>query len=1009
MGPRSSGRSQSPVADLITAESNSGSDAGFIPQRELTRNPNHVADGKENSHLWVQYPKGFDNELDDDAAYFGFPYEYCKFCDQRGHLQANCLVYRSTVTCTDASPFLGPFVPEPSTEPSSIAAAPQPPAPGPMSNNSVPAGSACTVEHPLDADSRLRVAFSSPDESYPLRLHADQTALCPDEDVYLPGNLAVSIDPKMKAAVTTHLLAKTSSLDDAKLYDAAIARSQQFHNNRSTTNPSDFAATVAATAAASVLEAKSIHATTTAVFRPPPKARAGWYVSRPWRLALGVAAVVGSVVSGFVLGRRYRNETRVVIASASPDGPNPTAVDPHLAAAEAAVLGVGMPPLGYKAVADEPPYKIAFDPIRLLPPPYSLTMHPNGLRAPLPTPFTVVPIGPKTPRFNWKLATPDWKRSSTLAGLIGVFWAGCRLIVSSLSYTYECGPVRRGLAASVSEQFNTTGLSHPSVENLSAGTLTLKKVELLTNPEVDVGKQCGRSFRLGETGPARPTTIQHLTLAPVLATLPMVPASSPDNELVALQSRVFGQVVRAQPDAVEAFCHCLQDLLSSPRVLGTVFGSATNPSCPMCDLCPEFPNPHQAVYDAWNSHERVGPSLARLHDEARQANHFGLHSPGAVTGFIKEEPYFKSTPFSVDAVRPRLIQNASQSDHVASGPWHYAFSKRVSACWCPDNWLVYASGHDPGEICQSLQPFDVWFVGDVKAFDAGLDPAILGQLNDLKLRWMHLSGQLKTVLRGQLHTFGTTMKGRHKYQFDGQRRSGDDNTSVDNSVLNCLAHLWVIIQQTGRGLNELSRCLKVVVLGDDIVIGGPRWLDLVDFKSGLAAIGWDSKPQFVYSFVEIGFCSRVVYPTSEGHVFASTPGRFFQRFPFCWNPSATIDVAAKAYGSYLDNSAVPFVRTYLRRIIQVYDTSFRFHSRFWAALGFFSVIIKEDQRPEWAMAAGRLHAANDSTWSLFYARYGLTAEDERNFEHWLRSYDEPGPAVANVPWLIHILECDGLL
>lgn len=544
-----------------------------------------------------------------------------------------------------------------------------------------------------------------------------------------------------------------------------------------------------------------------------------------------------------------------------------------------------------------------------------------------------------------------------------------------------------GLADFVSEVFNATGESYLAPAGMAHTALKIAKVEL----DVDTSAT-NKDWKLGSLEAPKSCDIQHCVLAPTVACLPNVPLHSEANSFLGITSRLFGHTIVANPNSLTAFSSFLTKTLQER--LSTLIG-AEKCWIHAYATMKQYGNPHSDVYDEWNSAERVGKTVQFLHNDAlAEGQRIGISDSETITAFVKEEPYFPLGGRGIKAIAPRMIQNTSQQHHVSIGPTCYALSKLTSHHWNPSTPFVYASGHNQETLAACMDGYDAYYVGDVSRFDRGIHHETLRALNSWKTSSGHLSHDAVRVFTSQLKTKGVTMKGRHQYRLIGQRRSGDDNTSIDNTILNIVAHLWAMCCSTNKTVDDIAAVCRFVALGDDIVICGPSFLRDIDFAKHLEGIGWEVKPLTVPSFLDVGFCSRVIYPAASGpsldsHVFATPPGRFFVRFPFVWNPNAIVDFGAKAYGSYLDNSCVPFVRVYLERLMAIYP------GRAW-------------NRAEWAWAPGILPQATKATWSVFTQRYGLTAADEESFREWLEDY-RGGPAVANHPHILQMLEVEGLI
>jgi hypothetical protein len=216
------------------------------------------------------------------------------------------------------------------------------------------------------------------------------------------------------------------------------------------------------------------------------------------------------------------------------------------------------------------------------------------------------------------------------------------------------------------------------------------------------------------------------------------------------------------------------------------------------------------------------------------------------------------------------------------------------------------------------------------------------------------------------------MKGRHEYKVPGQRKSGDDNTSCDNTILNIAAHAWVIARYHNLALAELPKRCKIMALGDDIVVQGDPEVVRSPFGERLALIGWTPKPRVAFELCDVDFCSRIPWPSTNGIKFAARPGRALARFPFSAVHPCPVDVGTKAYGLYLDNAHVPFLRRYLERCLELHPVKAQLKTQEWQF------------RPS---SDTPIAHPVDGTWVMLYELYGLTRADEDAYASRLQAWD----------------------
>lgn len=581
----------------------------------------------------------------------------------------------------------------------------------------------------------------------------------------------------------------------------------------------------------------------------------------------------------------------------------------------------------------------------------------------------------------WHLTDPCPLRVSPSFLTAILLWTALLKMITVLwqRYYFVADP-DQAVISQIAQTFNETNLGTAFPPGVFHGKLAILK------KEYDLIQNVAAVTKLGSTDIGRKTFIAHLSLVPHRI-FPFVPNSSGRNELVCIEKRLCNHPIKPDAGDLNAFSRFL------PTFLDFVFPDLNG--CPKHQYAREANlagDAHMAVYNEWNSPARVGTAMAKLHDEDRRKQQAGIRAQGDydVTCFVKAEPSFSSDDTTChEPSAPRPIQNASGAAHVSLGPYMYAFSKLMAARLNPDYWITYASGISVQQASDIIRG-STYYVGDVSRFDRGIQQETLKALNDWRDSKNMFSHTARKFVESQLATKGVTMKGRHIYKLKGQRRSGDDNTSVDNSLLNAAAHAHAIMLHTGLTLTQVSKKYRILMLGDDIVIIGPPELAHIDFKRILAGIAWMIKPAFTTETSAVEFCSRINWPSSAGHTFGTKAGRLLLRFGYSWDPTAPVDVGAKAYALLLANNHVPFVAPFLRRVLELHPKP----KSTWVL-------------PEWSMTNPEVMvSATEDTYTAFTARYGLSRDDEENFVKELRQW-KGGPAVISSPAIDRMIEVDG--
>jgi hypothetical protein len=582
-----------------------------------------------------------------------------------------------------------------------------------------------------------------------------------------------------------------------------------------------------------------------------------------------------------------------------------------------------------------------------------------------------------------------WRPHRVLAGLCG------GLVLSALAWKTRPTPARLGFAAAIvgaavsafswvraklgaaqrrldiiNDNYNNHNTATKDSPEITHGQLSLRR------KTVDLpSQQENKQLSLGDMTHDREKCFHHMFLADVTS-LPVVFESNGPNEAAAIVGRIHGNPLKPEASDLKEFAAFLSPTLTSelplpPDIIEAKFGN------------------YEACYAEWNALNRVTKEVAKAHDEAGLQNYITTGVDYQRVGFVKIEQgtgdcsvgYYKQGD-------PRLIQDVSAQVHVAIGPFFYAFGKHMSSLWDHNNWLCYASGVTAAQAAQYCEGYQTFYVGDVSRFDRSLHQTTLKALNAWRKSATRIPKQAWDAMVQQEKTRGITMKGRHKYKADGQRKSGDDNTSCDNTLLNIMAHVWAVYK-SGVDLGTMKRFYRFIALGDDIVICGPSSLGSVPFKETLALIGWNVKPKVAHDLDDIEFCSRFAWPSDQGRCFAAKPARLLCRFPFSAETHSTATLGEKAFGLMYSNSHVPFVRAYLARCLELDPVKpHEVPALPWEMKGPGRVVDGKCIFPQ----------ATAETWRMFTDKYGLTEDHEREFVQQLKAW-QGGPAVWNNAFL----------
>lgn len=224
--------------------------------------------------------------------------------------------------------------------------------------------------------------------------------------------------------------------------------------------------------------------------------------------------------------------------------------------------------------------------------------------------------------------------------------------------------------------------------------------------------------------------------------------------------------------------------------------------------------------------------------------------------FVKTENNLYDSPgHSLDKA-PRLIQGAQPEFVALVGPMFAAIQKEIKRIWNKNHFVWFTSGASSLALADYITESTnhLIFENDVSAFDTSIGPELC--LLELFLaKWMGATPAVLSLMRANIQTHGYTSQGI-KYSVRGTRKSGDPYTSVFNSVLNGLMHVYVL-NAAGMRIENMHSELRMLVQGDDNLLRHdsryrPDW-------SILLRLGFKAENNYRSSLYEAEFCSSRLY------------------------------------------------------------------------------------------------------------------------------------------------------
>lgn len=273
-------------------------------------------------------------------------------------------------------------------------------------------------------------------------------------------------------------------------------------------------------------------------------------------------------------------------------------------------------------------------------------------------------------------------------------------------------------------------------------------------------------------------------------------------------------------------------------------------------------------------------NLMKAYEELR-SDGYGVGSKDAYKTFIKREHVLKY-PFD-----PRTIQGTSLRYQIYTGPEVYAISKHLSKCFSSNNYctpisVTYSSGLTAEALGAWFQKqVDDGLTWSIEADVSRWDAAVCDEALDVEFtiyREMLIRQVTLEYLEEQHKTVGYTRHGI-KYFCRATRKSGTNNTSVGNSLLNIIKSVNDVIEALAIVFKQYGRRARValIVMGDDIVICS----DYITCNVIFDVITKNSPKYGMKTDVLLTqrpeYCSGCFWPVAGTYVFGPKPGRILAK------------------------------------------------------------------------------------------------------------------------------------
>jgi hypothetical protein len=298
-------------------------------------------------------------------------------------------------------------------------------------------------------------------------------------------------------------------------------------------------------------------------------------------------------------------------------------------------------------------------------------------------------------------------------------------------------------------------------------------------------------------------------------------------------------------------------------------------------------------------------------------------SPEQVHRFVKRSSFGKvenllySSPAGMKEKAPRLIQGAQAEFVCIVGPWIMALQDLVCRRWKPGRSnLVFTSGVTAESAAAHItgRPGEMGY-DDIESFDLDQSRPWGELMRDLSRAW---GAPLAVVqlIDANIDTVGKT-HGGWRYKCKGTRKSGDPYTSLFNTIINVVSHLYIFCKIRGIGVREAAEHFWMVAQGDDNAFAhdGPR----ISWRAEMLLLGFKSEATYAKED-QIEFCSMRLYNVDGGRwVFGPKPGRVMAKFGYAINRPPHVSAAAYVRGVALSQlkgaEFVPPLKAFFARVL----------------------------------------------------------------------------------------------
>jgi hypothetical protein len=392
--------------------------------------------------------------------------------------------------------------------------------------------------------------------------------------------------------------------------------------------------------------------------------------------------------------------------------------------------------------------------------------------------------------------------------------------------------------------------------------------------------------------------------------------------------KCFAQNTHNVKQALEARCLRATQAVDQPTMDGAITWIKRN----FRHLVGKRKKITSASFDTYISNSNASPSVKKILietykqleidgiDEDSVLSKEQLHKFTTRKSFVKaDENVLYRSPFLSKNKACRLIQGATPEFICLVGPWIMSLQTYFKKKWGINNYITFTSGVTTDQAGNCItEGFEAWLIleDDIGTFDASIC-VDLCELEVWIANYYRAPKAVRDLMTRNIYTHGGAYGG-FKYKVDGTRKSGDPFTSLFNSILNALLHVFIFCRVRQCTVLFAKLHIKMLVQGDDNLL---RHTGLrIDFVHWMALLGFESEALYRASLHEAEFCSSRLYSTDIGWVFGPKPGRVLAKFGLFINPpkylAPNVLLRGAALGLYQQCSFIPPIRAYLDKVLK---------------------------------------------------------------------------------------------